>query len=115
MTGLLLSTISKRYVIRRTVARVLVDATHRVEHQDGHLGSCLVARKRDARDGRSNRRAADVARSSFVQSLSDHVIVTSLTGAKLRMLRAQLPIDLEHELFQRVLHPAIGNGDRSRV
>src|SRR4029079_17855532 len=44
---LLLSASSERYVILRAMARVLVDATHRIEHQHGHLGSCLVARKRD--------------------------------------------------------------------
>src|SRR6476619_738780 len=112
---LLLSPSSERYVVLRTVAWVLVDATHRVAHQHGHLGSGLVARKRDARDGRSDRRAADVPRSSFVQSLSNDVIVTTLTGAKLWMLQAQLPVHLEHQLFQRVLHPAIGNGARSRL
>jgi hypothetical protein len=41
--------------------------------------------------------------------------VTSRTGAKLRVLRLQLRVDLEDELFQRVFHPAIGNGARSRV
>jgi hypothetical protein len=60
-------------------------------------------------------RAADVPRSSFVQRLRDHVIVTSLTGAKLRVLGAELRVDLEHELFERVFHPAIGSGARSRL
>src|SRR5690349_24147632 len=110
-----LSASSERYVVLGAVTWFLVDATHRVEHQHGDLGSCLITRKRDARDGGPDRGAADVPRSRFIQPLRDHVIVTSLTGAKLRVLRFQLAVDLEDELFQRVFHPAIGNGARSRV
>jgi hypothetical protein len=112
---LLLSACSHWDVVLGTMARVLVDSAHRVKHQHRDFGSCLVACERDARDGRSEWRAADVTRSSFVQGLSNDIIATSLTGAKLRMLRPELLVGLEHQFFQRVLHPAIGNDARSRL
>jgi len=113
--GSLLSACSERYVVLGAMTGVLVDAAHRVEDEHGDLRPCLIARQRDARNGSSERGAANVPRSSFVQRLSDDVIVTSLTGAKLRMLRPQLRVDFQNQLFQDVFHPAIGNGARSRV
>src|SRR6185436_12396895 len=91
--SLLLSAGSEWHVILRAVTRIHVDAAHGVEHEHGDFGSCRIARKRDARDSRSNRRAANVPRSSFVQGLRDHVIVTSLTGAILGMPLLELRVD----------------------
>jgi len=106
---------SDRNVVLRPVARVLLNAAHGVEHQHGDLGPRLIACERDARHGGPNGRAADVSRSSFVQRLRNHIIVTALTGAKLGVPLHQLPIGLQHKLFEYVLHPAIGNGARSRL
>src|SRR5688500_12888765 len=97
---LLLSASSEWHVVLGTVARVLVDAAHGVEYQHGDLGPGRVARERDARDGGADWRAADVPRSSFVQRLRDHVIVTPHAGAKFRMTCLELAVDLQHHLLQ---------------
>ena len=97
------------------MTRIQIDAPHGIEHEDRDFGPCRIAGQRDARDSGSDGRAADVPRSSFVQCLRDHVIMATLAGAKFRVTSPELGVDLQHELFQHVFHPAIGNGALSRL
>ena len=93
---------------------LLGNAAHGVEHENGELGPRLVRLQIGGFHSPAEPRRR-VAWPSLVHDHRNHVISTLLAGAKLTVHLRKIRVQLADDSFQRTLHPAIGNGWRSRT
>ena len=96
------------------MTRLVGDAVHGVEHENGELGPNLIGVEIGRLDRPTETRRR-VTRASLVHYQSNHVISALLTGAKLAMRLGELGVHLANRAFERASHPARGSGCRSRT
>ena len=94
--------------------RLLGNAIHRVEHENGELGANLVGVEIRSLDSPAEpcRRISGL---SLVHDEGNDVIRALLTGAKIDVRPRELIVNIANSAFERTLHPAIGSGWRSRT
>jgi hypothetical protein len=93
----------------RRVTRLLGDAVHGLEHENGELSAHLI-RIEIRRFDRPAQTRGRVSGLSLVHDERDDIIRALLAGAKLAVCRRELAVYFPNGSFERASHPAMGSG-----